>query len=121
MIVLYIFLAIAILIALIFIKKILELKKGKALADAQLAGMKINKLSAPGSVKTLSVLPLIDYYTDHPNLKTEPGVSYLLQADDTKILLDVCFTKKDIVFFNHTRTIKQRYLFKKHVYCEGIG
>ena len=94
MIVLYIFLAIAILIALIFIKKVLELKKGKALADAQLAGMKINKLSAPGSIKALSILPLVDYYTDHPNLKTEPGVSYLISADNTNILLDVGFNKK---------------------------
>lgn len=91
---LYILLVLIALIALIFTKKILQLKKGKQLADAQVSGMTINKLSSPGAIKSLSILPLIDYYTDNPNLKTEPGVSYLISADDTKILLDVGFNKK---------------------------
>ena len=94
MIALTIFFVLIVLIALIFTKKIVELKKGKKQADAQLAGMKINKLSSPGTVKTLSILPLIDYYTDNVDLKTEPGVSYLVSADDTNILLDVGFNKK---------------------------
>ena len=94
MIALYILLFLIALIALIFTKKILQLKKGKRLADTQVAGMKINKLSSPGTVKALSILPLIDYYTDNPNLKTEPGVSYLISADDTNILLDVGFNRK---------------------------
>ena len=94
MIALYILLVLMALIALIFTKKILQLKKGKQLADAQVLGMTINKLSSPGTIKSLSILPLIDYYTDNPNLKTEPGVSYLISADDTKILLDVGFNKK---------------------------
>jgi 7,8-dihydropterin-6-yl-methyl-4-(beta-D-ribofuranosyl)aminobenzene 5'-phosphate synthase len=93
MIALYIFLVLIVLIALIFTKKIRQLKKGKQLAEAQISGMKINKLSSPGAVKALSILPLVDYYTDNPNLKTEPGVSYMIFADDTKILLDVGFNK----------------------------
>jgi 7,8-dihydropterin-6-yl-methyl-4-(beta-D-ribofuranosyl)aminobenzene 5'-phosphate synthase len=93
MIALYILLVLIALIALIFTNKI-QLKKGKQLADAQVSGMTINKLSSPGTIKSLSILPLIDYYTDNPNLKTEPSVSYLISADDTKILLDVGFNKK---------------------------
>lgn len=94
MILLYIFLGLIAILALIFTKKVLQLKKGKQRADAQVSAIKINKLSSPGTVKELSILPLIDYYTDNPNLKTEPGVSYLIFADDTKILLDVGFNKK---------------------------
>jgi len=94
MITLYIVLVLIVLIALIFATKILQLNKGKKLADAQVAGMTINKLSSPGTVKKLSILPLIDYHTDNLNLRTEPGVSYLIIADDTKILLDVGFNKK---------------------------
>ncbi|MBC2714183.1 MAG: MBL fold metallo-hydrolase [Desulfobacteraceae bacterium] len=94
MIALYIFLVLTAFIALILAKKILQLKKGKKLADAQVAGMKISKLASPGTVKALSILPLIDYYTDNADLKTEPGVSYLVSADATNILLDVGFNKK---------------------------
>jgi hypothetical protein len=32
-----------------------------------------------------------DYYADKPDLKTKSGVSYLIAADDTKILMDVGF------------------------------
>lgn len=94
MIALYIFLVLIALIALIFIKKIQMLNKGKKQADAELAGMKIQKLPSPGTVETLSILPLVDYYTDNENLKTEPGVAYLISADDTNILMDVGFNKK---------------------------
>ena len=93
MIALYIILGLMVLMALGFTKKIHQLKKGRQRADVQASGMKINKIASPGTVKSLSILPLIDYYTDNPNLKTEPGVSYLIVADDTKILLDVGFNK----------------------------
>jgi len=94
MIALYILFVLIALITLIFIKKIRQLNKGKKQADAELAGMKIKKLSSPGTVEALSILPLVDYYTDNTDLKTEPGVSYLISADDTKILMDVGFNKK---------------------------
>ncbi|MDA3897925.1 MAG: MBL fold metallo-hydrolase [Desulfobacteraceae bacterium] len=94
MIALYIILILIALIALIFIKKVFQLSKGKKAADTELAGMKINKLSSPGTVKSLSILPLVDYYSDNANLKTEPGVSYLVSAGDTNILLDIGFNKK---------------------------
>ena len=94
MIALYLFFVLITLIALIFLKKIVELKKGKKQAEAELAAMGISKLSSPGTVKTLSILPLVDYYTDNADLKTEPGVSYLVSADNTNILLDVGFNKK---------------------------
>jgi 7,8-dihydropterin-6-yl-methyl-4-(beta-D-ribofuranosyl)aminobenzene 5'-phosphate synthase len=94
MIILYIFLILVGLIGLIFLKKIIELKKGKKAADARLAAMRITRIPSPGAVKSLSILPLVDYYATRPDLKTEPGVSYLVTADDTRILVDVGFNKK---------------------------
>jgi 7,8-dihydropterin-6-yl-methyl-4-(beta-D-ribofuranosyl)aminobenzene 5'-phosphate synthase len=94
MIVLYAFLSIAALGALIVIKKTVELKNGRQKAADDRAKMKIKRLTSPGVVKGISLLPLIDYYADHPDLKTEPGVSYLIRTDDATILLDVGFNAK---------------------------
>lgn len=94
MIVVYIFLVMVALIALIFLKKVTDLKKGRQQVEAELAGMHISKLKEPGTARKLSILPLVDYHTDNPDLKTEPGVSYLISADETNILLDVGFNKK---------------------------
>ncbi len=33
-----------------------------------------------GSVQSLSVLPLVEWYAARPGLRTEPGVSYLVSA-----------------------------------------
>ncbi|OQY13550.1 MAG: MBL fold metallo-hydrolase [Desulfobacteraceae bacterium 4572_19] len=44
--------------------------------------------------KKLTILPLVDFYTKDKNLKTEAGVSYLIKADDTTILMDVGFNQK---------------------------
>ena len=43
------------------------------------------------AVKSLRILPLIDYYAERDDLETEPGVSYLVTADDTTVLLDIGF------------------------------
>jgi hypothetical protein len=43
----------------------------------------------PGAVRALRVLPLIDWYEARDDLEAEGGVSYLVQADGTTILLDL--------------------------------
>ena len=45
-------------------------------------------------VKTLEVLPLIDWYAARDELETESGVSYLVRADDTTILFDLGLNRK---------------------------
>ncbi len=45
-------------------------------------------------LRTLEVLPLIDWYASRGDLKTESGVSYLVQADDTTILFDLGLNRK---------------------------
>lgn len=94
MILFYILLAIILLFIAFIGIKVLQLKSGRERADREIASAEIKKLTPFGSVKNLSVLPLIDFYAEKPTLKTEPGVSYLVSADDTKILLDVGFNTK---------------------------
>ena len=94
MILLYIFLALIAVMGVVLFKKIIQLNRGRQSADAQVAGMEIAKLENPGTVRSLSVLPLVDFYTDDPKLKTEAGVSYLICADNTRILMDVGFNQK---------------------------
>ncbi len=43
----------------------------------------------PGATKTLRILPLVDEAAGRDDLRIEHGVSYLIQTDDTTILMDV--------------------------------
>lgn len=42
-----------------------------------------------GSTRTLSILPLVDWHSSQPGLRTEAGVSYLIRTDRSTILFDV--------------------------------
>jgi 7,8-dihydropterin-6-yl-methyl-4-(beta-D-ribofuranosyl)aminobenzene 5'-phosphate synthase len=46
-------------------------------------------LSDLGTAKTLSILPLVEFYTADERLAGEPGVSYLVTVDGKRILFDV--------------------------------
>ena len=45
-------------------------------------------------VKTLEVLPLVDWYAARGDLETESGVSYLVRADETTLLFDLGLNRK---------------------------
>ncbi len=45
-------------------------------------------------VRSLEVLPLVDWYAAQSNLETESGVSYLVRADDTTFLFDMGLNRK---------------------------
>jgi len=62
---------------------------GRRRADRVWAAVRYPKLKDVGTVKRLTILPLIDWYTAGDGLVGEPGVSYLVRADDTTILFDV--------------------------------
>jgi 7,8-dihydropterin-6-yl-methyl-4-(beta-D-ribofuranosyl)aminobenzene 5'-phosphate synthase len=51
------------------------------------------RLSSIGEVDRLSILPLVERLTPGDTLIGEPGVSYLIQADDTRLLFDVGFNQ----------------------------
>ena len=46
-------------------------------------------LSDLGTAKTLSILPLVEFYSADERLMGEPGVSYLVTVDGKRILFDV--------------------------------
>ncbi len=92
MLILYILLFLITIIAIIFSIKLVQLKSGNEKVTKELENLQFEKIS-PGSVANLSILPLVDYHTDDPKLKTEAGVSYLINADNTTILMDVGFNK----------------------------
>ncbi|HEC34506.1 MAG TPA: MBL fold metallo-hydrolase [Chloroflexi bacterium] len=68
---------------------------GRRRADREWAAARYPKLEDVGAVKRLTILPLIDWYTARDDLAGEPGVSYLVRADDTTILFDVGFNQRE--------------------------
>jgi 7,8-dihydropterin-6-yl-methyl-4-(beta-D-ribofuranosyl)aminobenzene 5'-phosphate synthase len=56
--------------------------------DRQPESLHPSTLRALGTAKTLSILPLVEFYTAGDRLVGEPGVSYLVTVDGTKILFD---------------------------------
>ena len=88
MVFIYVILCLAAIICVIFCIKLVQLIAGNKKVAKELTGLKFKKLSLD-TVKQLSILPLVEFYADDPSLKTEAGVSYFIQADDTKILMDL--------------------------------
>ena len=58
-------------------------------ADAQFEAQRPTKLRDWGATRSVSILPLIDWHRSDPELRTEMGVSYLIETDDHRILFDV--------------------------------
>jgi len=67
---------------------------GRRRADKAWASARYPKLEDVGAVKHLTILPLIDWHTAREGLVGEPGVSYLVRADDTTILFDVGYNMR---------------------------
>ncbi len=63
--------------------------QGNRKAAEFLAGFEVKPVENLGSTITLRILPLIDYHTSDPELRTEVGVSYLVETDDRLVLFDV--------------------------------
>jgi metal-dependent hydrolase (beta-lactamase superfamily II) len=62
---------------------------GKWAADRAFREARVQKLRDVGATRSLSILPLVDWFPASPDLRGEPGVSYLVQTDENRILLDV--------------------------------
>ena len=69
--------------------------KNRRLEEATWGENKPEKVVNLGNVKKLSIMPLMDYYTSSDDLVGEPGVSYLINTDDTSILFDVGYNPKN--------------------------
>ena len=89
-----IFLIIIFVILIIICILYLRFKIGKIKVKKYYESYPIETLEDIGETTRLEVLPLVDWYTDHDNLKGEEGVSYLIKTDENVILFDVGFNKK---------------------------
>jgi 7,8-dihydropterin-6-yl-methyl-4-(beta-D-ribofuranosyl)aminobenzene 5'-phosphate synthase len=58
-------------------------------ADREWEASRPEKLEDLGAVKHLSILPLVEYYSEDERAATEAGVSYLVTTDSGRILFDV--------------------------------
>jgi 7,8-dihydropterin-6-yl-methyl-4-(beta-D-ribofuranosyl)aminobenzene 5'-phosphate synthase len=72
----------------------IKLKIDRRRAEKNAAGRRYDLFTAPDAVPELTVLPLVDYHSARPDLKTEAGVSYLVKAGDFSVLVDVGFNAK---------------------------
>lgn len=88
-----ILLFIVICLGVFIVVKTIDVNRGKMLAEQEYKNTRCNLFENFGSVKNLSITPIIDYVAAEPGLKTEAGVSYLIRADDTVILMDVGFNQ----------------------------
>lgn len=73
--------------------KILQLLVGRRSVAQERSRINWTSPGTLEAVPSLELLPLVDMKTDHPDLKVEPGVSYLVKTGDRTILLDVGFNK----------------------------
>jgi 7,8-dihydropterin-6-yl-methyl-4-(beta-D-ribofuranosyl)aminobenzene 5'-phosphate synthase len=64
-------------------------QRGTRRASEIIAEFEVVPVRDLGSTRTLRILPLIDYHTSDSKLRTEVGVSYLVETDDQRILFDL--------------------------------
>jgi len=95
MIFFYFFLIIGLLIVCALAVLWTRLKDTNKRVEKELRTTPIQLLDNPGCIKRLRLLPLVDYYAQG-NLASEAGVSYLIQADDIRLLLDVGANEKKV-------------------------
>jgi len=92
MLYLMLILALILLVPLALLKG--KLARGIRRQQREEAAFQAPDLDTSHAVSTLSVLPLVDYHAIDDSLATEAGVSYLVTAGDTRILLDVGANEK---------------------------
>lgn len=74
---------------LFFAKTLWKLSILRKRVAREISEIRVEKIKDSGSVQSLTVLPLVDYYASRDDLKTEAAVSYHIAADGTNILMDV--------------------------------
>ena len=94
MTILYIFTAIIGIIVLAISLKTIAFVIGKKKTHKKFPNHYETKIKDLGSISSLKITPIVDFYATDDNFQTEPGVSYWIEADDTNILLDVGFNAK---------------------------
>jgi 7,8-dihydropterin-6-yl-methyl-4-(beta-D-ribofuranosyl)aminobenzene 5'-phosphate synthase len=87
------------------------------------------KMSPFGTVRKLKITPVVDFYAKSTELKTEPAVSYYIEADNTTILMDLGLNRgKDhpSPLLHNLKQLnlnlrKVKYLFFSHHHLDHVG
>lgn len=81
----------AVLVLLLLGVAVLEVRhqQGNRRARELIETFEVVPVTDLGSTTALRILPLIDYHTSDPALRTEVGVSYLIETDAHRILFDL--------------------------------
>lgn len=87
-------LALLSLVFLIVAVKVVLHVRGVGLARARFEAARPEPLSQVGQAKSLRILPLADFHAAKPELRGEPGVSYLVETGDSRMLFDVGFNQR---------------------------
>ncbi|MEA3444742.1 MAG: MBL fold metallo-hydrolase [Bacteroidota bacterium] len=91
MIVLYILGGLIGLIIVFLLLKFIQFYFGKKRVHAEYSNRYKDKVKDLGYVKKLCITPIVDYFSVDQSYQTEAGVSYMIETEDTVILLDVGF------------------------------
>ncbi len=67
--------------------------RGTRRASKEWENYKPAKLEKIGSIKRLTILPLIDWYPSRPDLIGEAGSATYIETEGTKILFDIGFNE----------------------------
>ena len=120
---------ILLLVALVVVKKSMDFIKDKIRADEEWNTAKPEKITNLGSVKNLTILPLVDWYSADKTLSGEGGVAYLVRADKNSILLDTGNNTKKEVESPLLRNMKAlgvkleeiKNIFISHLHMDHVG
>ncbi|MBY8992477.1 MAG: MBL fold metallo-hydrolase [Candidatus Lokiarchaeota archaeon] len=114
------------LFTLVVLNKRFEMNK--QLAENEWSSANIEKLDGVGTVKSLKIVPLIDFHAKG-NFSTEEGVSYYIKADDIGLLFDTGLNSKD----EHPSPLLKNmevlgispedfnYIFISHLHADHVG
>ncbi|MDY6935319.1 MAG: MBL fold metallo-hydrolase [Spirochaetota bacterium] len=116
-------------IILFLFLKVIQLMIGRRRVSIELDGKRYESFPSPGFVKSLSILPVIDYYSSNRELKTEAGVSYLIKADDTSIMMDVGYNARrehPSALLHNMRVLGKNIsdidmIFISHIHLDHVG
>jgi len=87
------FLIVLSILSLLFLLLLNRFNTGQRIIKDEWDSATIKPFEGIGVTKKLEIIPLIDWHTLADDLIGEPGVSYLIKADQTSILFDVGFNR----------------------------
>ena len=123
------FITILVISTLLFLKSIFKLSVHKKRVERVLENQSVRKIVDCGTIKSLSILPLVDYYADTDSYETEAGVAYYITADDTDILLDLGANykkKHPSVLMRNMQTAGKQvrdldFIYLSHIHLDHVG